>query len=88
MQACKMAAVIYAFVGLSALVLLGINGHSVFGMGPDPVLDAFSKALGMPWILAAPPADSSTEMLVWEAAAIALNVFVIIGVGCLMRAKR
>jgi hypothetical protein len=42
----------------------------------------------MPWILVMPSPGSATEALIWDAASMSLNVLVIIGLGCLWRARR
>jgi hypothetical protein len=83
-----MAAAIYSLAGLCALVLLGFDAHSVFGIAPDPVLDTFGRTLGMPWILAAPVGGPAIESLVWYAAAMALNLLLIICLGWMLSARR
>jgi hypothetical protein len=88
MRAWKMAAAIYALVGLCALLLIGNTERGVFGMGPEPLSDTVSRVLGMPWILVMPSPGSATEALIWDAASMSLNVLVIIGLGCLWRARR
>ena len=88
MRACKMAAAIYSLAGLCVLLLIALSAHSVFGIGPDPILDTFGRALGLPWSLAAPLGGSDAEVMVWDAGAMALNVLLIICLGWMLRARQ